>query len=173
MSHVVEPAASGRSKCRGCGKPIAKGEYRFGEVLENPFADGDMTVWLHLDCALLRRPESFAEVSLPPEATDQMRYAEQATALLDLGQKHRRLQRACGVERAPSGRAKCRHCQEMIEKESLRIQISFFEEGTFNGGGNIHLSCAEGYFETSEFGIFVRHFASELTEADQAILARL
>ena len=58
MDHVIEPAASGRAKCRGCGQAIAKGELRVGERLPNPFADGrDMTHWLHLVCAAYKRPQ--------------------------------------------------------------------------------------------------------------------
>ena len=44
MDHVIEPASSGRAKCRGCGRAIAKGELRLGERLPNPFTDeGEMT----------------------------------------------------------------------------------------------------------------------------------
>ena len=41
MSHLIEPAASGRAKCRGCQRPIQKDELRFGERVPNPFADGE------------------------------------------------------------------------------------------------------------------------------------
>ena len=98
MSHTIEPASSGRAKYRGCQQPIKKGEYRFGEVLPNPFADGDMTVWFHLDCALFRRPESLAETSIPAEALKDVSLANQFDHLLDLGLNHRRLQRLCGLE---------------------------------------------------------------------------
>ncbi len=167
MTHVVEPAASGRSKCRGCSQPIEKGTYRFGEVIPNPFADGETTVWFHLDCALLRRPEAVSETNVPTEALKLMHFAENYEHLLTLGRSFHRLQRTSGLEKAPSGRAKCRHCHEPIAKESWRIQISFFEEGTFNSGGNIHLSCAASYFETEEYEVFLQHFApKELSAAD-------
>ena len=51
MPHVFEPAPTGRAKCRGCGRAIAKGELRFGERLPNPFAEGEMTLWFHPLCA--------------------------------------------------------------------------------------------------------------------------
>ena len=51
MPHVFEEASSGRSKCRGCGVPIAKGELRFGERLPNPFGEGEVTHWFHPMCA--------------------------------------------------------------------------------------------------------------------------
>ena len=42
--HSFEVAPSGRSKCRGCGDAIARGEVRFGERLPNPFGEGDMVL---------------------------------------------------------------------------------------------------------------------------------
>ena len=61
MAHVFEPASSARSKCRGCGRAIAKGEIRFGERLANPFAEGEMTHWFHPLCAAYKRPEAMHE----------------------------------------------------------------------------------------------------------------
>jgi hypothetical protein len=48
VPHVIEPASSGRAKCRGCDRPIAKGELRFGERQPNAFGEGEMTLWFHL-----------------------------------------------------------------------------------------------------------------------------
>ena len=45
MPHVFEPAPTGRAKCRGCGRPIAQGDLRFGERIPNPFAEGETTLW--------------------------------------------------------------------------------------------------------------------------------
>ena len=42
MGHVIEPAASGRAKCRGCGKPIAKNELRLGERLKVRWDIGEL-----------------------------------------------------------------------------------------------------------------------------------
>src|SRR3989442_4403860 len=61
MAHVIESASSGRAKCRGCDERIAAGVLRFGERLPNPFAEGEMTHWFHLDCAAFKRPEPFLE----------------------------------------------------------------------------------------------------------------
>ena len=155
MTHVVEPAASGRSKCRGCGRGIAKGELRFGERLPNPFADGDMTVWFHVLCAAYRRPESLSEV-LPEAALDN---AAELTQIIEEGLEHSRLERISGVEQAPSARARCRHCNEMIDKDAWRIKLSYFEEGVYGGGGNVHVACGEGYFGTSVLLERLEHFA--------------
>jgi poly(ADP-ribose) polymerase-like protein len=61
MSHSIEPATSGRAKCRGCGRPIDKGELRLGEQLPNPYAEGEMTLWFHPTCAAYKRPEALIE----------------------------------------------------------------------------------------------------------------
>ena len=61
MPHSIEPATSGRAKCRGCGRPIDKGELRLGERLPNPYAEGEMTLWFHPTCAAYKRPEALLE----------------------------------------------------------------------------------------------------------------
>ena len=61
MAHVIEPASSGRAKCRGCGERIAKDALRLGERLPNLFGEGEMTLWFHLPCAAYKRPEPFLE----------------------------------------------------------------------------------------------------------------
>jgi len=61
MTHVIEPAKTGRAKCRGCDRPIAKDELRFGERVANAFGDGETTLWFHLQCAAYKRPEPFLE----------------------------------------------------------------------------------------------------------------
>lgn len=49
MSQVFEPAASGRSKCRGCGQAIPRGNWRVRLVFyeKGRFAPGG---FVHLDC---------------------------------------------------------------------------------------------------------------------------
>lgn len=158
MTHVIEEAKSGRSKCRGCGSSIAKGELRFGERLPNPFADdGDMTLWFHIVCGAMRRPASFGEM-LDHELIEQ---GEALGALVAAGVEHYRLERIAGVEKAASGRAKCRHCRESIEKDAWRIPLVFFEEGMFNSSGFIHVSCAKDYFGTSGILDRLKHFRSK------------
>src|SRR5437867_3585821 len=120
MPHVFEPAPTGRSKCRGCGRLIERGELRFGERLPSPFAEGDMTLWFHPVCAAYKRPESFlqalGESSVAvPEKSDLETTARSSSA-------HRRLPRIDGAERAPSAQAKCRSCRERIERATWRIR---------------------------------------------------
>jgi len=170
MSHLLELATSGRAKCRGCGKAIAKGELRFGEQLPNPFAEGEMTLWFHPMCAAYKRPEAMLE-----------KLAEGASGIADAAaleraargsSAQRRLPRVDGAERAPSGQAKCRHCKQKIDKEAWRIRLVFFEEGRFSPGGYIHLDCRKEYFEGHDVLAPVLHFSPDLGDEDRAELSR-
>jgi hypothetical protein len=168
VTHVIEPASSGRAKCRSCDQPIAKGELRFGERQPNAFGDGEMTLWFHMPCAAYSRPEPFLE------ATSSMRgdaALERLTAAARFGIEHRRVPRLHGAERATSGRAHCRSCRELIGKGEWRLPLVFFEEYRFNPGGYIHAHCAREYFETVELLDRIRHFSPELGERDVAEIA--
>lgn len=169
MPHLIEPATSGRAKCRGCDQKIAKGEMRFGERLPNPFADGEMTHWFHLRCAAYKRPEPLLE-TLPGVALEE---GEQLRAIAEDGVKHRRVSRVNGIERAPSGRARCRHCKEMIGKDEWRIPLVYYEDGRFNPSGFIHLGCAEPYLGTTDLVERMRHFGGDVPEEDLAEVREL
>ena len=168
MAHRFEPAPSARAKCRGCGERIPAGELRFGESLPNPFADGEMTLWFHLDCAAFKRPEPFLETlegrSEPLEG--QERLASEARQ----GIVHRRLPRIDGAGRAPTGRAQCRSCRAPIDKGAWRIALVFYEEGRFAASGFVHAGCAQAYFETIDILPRVRRFSPGLREEDLAEL---
>ncbi|HKQ62144.1 MAG TPA: PARP-type zinc finger-containing protein [Candidatus Polarisedimenticolaceae bacterium] len=164
MPHTIEPAASARAACRGCGQRIAKGELRFGERMPNPFAEGEMTHWFHLACAAYKRPESLLEV-LGPDAEDLERRARRTL-------EHRRLRRVDGAEHAPTGKALCRSCRQPIERDAWRVRLVFYEDGRFNPGGFIHLDCREAYFETRDILDRLLHFSPKLSAEDRAELER-
>jgi hypothetical protein len=168
MAHALEPASSGRSKCRGCTRPIPRGELRFGERLPNPFGEGEMTLWFHPACAAYKRPEPFLQAlaETPPELPGRDRLEGAARA----GLAHRRLPRIDGAERAPSSQAKCRHCGQPIERGTWRIRLVFFEEGQRSPGGFVHLDCRNGYFETDDLLERVLHFSATLGENDREAL---
>ena len=167
--HVFEVAPSGRSKCRSCGKSIAKDSIRFGEVTPNPFGDGNMTQWHHPRCAAFRRPEPLL-ASLKAEAPNNGTYTEpdraELTDLAEANLPHRRLQRLGKAERASSGRARCRSCRELIEKEAWRLPLIFFEDGNYANSGFIHASCVQAYCETEDVLDTVKHFAEDLEKDD-------
>lgn len=171
MLHVFEPAPTGRAKCRGCNRPIALGELRFGERVPNPYAEGETTLWFHPMCAAYKRPEPVLETlagTLPgsiPDTGALERAARASTA-------HRRLPRIDGAEKAPTSQAKCRHCKEPIARGGWRIRLVFYEEGRFSAGGFVHMGCHKDYFETEEIREPLLHFSPALNDEDRAGLVQ-
>ena len=164
MPHVIEPATSGRAKCRGCGEKIAKDELRFGEVTENPYGDGDRTFWFHPVCGAYKRPDPFIEAMAATlvedgsvadlEAIETPAARGETIAWLRdqsrVGLNHPLLPRIDGAGRAPTGRAHCRRCREPIDKDDWRIGLVYYDEGYFSPSGFIHVGCWRGYFEDEE-----------------------
>jgi hypothetical protein len=169
-AHLFEPAPSGRSKCRGCGQPIALGQLRFGERLPNPFGGGEMTLWFHPACGAYKRPEPFLQALAGTSLEVPGREGLERAARGSLA--HRRLPRIDGAERAPSGQARCRACRERIERGSWRIRLVFFEEVRFAPGGYVHLDCRQAYFETEDLRDQVLHFSRALNDEAREELRR-
>jgi len=169
MPHVIEPAPTGRAKCRGCGQAIAAKSLRFGESVPNPFAEGDTFHWFHPECGAYKRPEAFTEALAT--AAEKPEDAGQLAFEAAEGIAHPRLQRIDGAERASSGKAQCRSCKTPIAKDSWRIKLVFYEDGRFNAAGFLHMPCAGPYFETKEVLPRVRRFSPGLTEAEVAQIA--
>jgi hypothetical protein len=169
MPDLVAPSPSARAKCRGCGRPIDKGELRFGEADANPFGEGETHRWFHLRCAALKRPERFGPMlETMPDAPDR----EALEAYVKSSLEHPRLVRVLRAERAPSGRAHCRHCREVVEKGALRIALEIWEDGRFNPMGSIHATCAPSYFGTrDELMKRVELASPDLPQADLAEIA--
>jgi hypothetical protein len=164
MAHVIEQAASGRAKCRGCGEAIAAGALRFGERLPNPFAEGELTHWFHLECAAYKRPEPF--LATLKDSAEPLPDRERLEAEAALGMAHARLPRVDGAERAPSGRAQCRSCRQPIEKGAWRVKLVYYEDERFQPSGSIHVRCAQPYLDTADVLGRVKHFSRGLSEAD-------
>ena len=166
MPHVFEPAASGRSKCRGCGRALQKGEIRFGERLANPFGEGEMTLWFHPICGAYKRPESMLEaLASAPQAPDR----EALERAANVSRAQARLSRIDGAEHA-KGNATCRSCREPIPRGEWRIRLVFYEQGQFSPSGFIHLRCRREYFETEDILEQLLHFSHALDEAARAEL---
>lgn len=150
MAHVIEEAKSGRAGCRTCRKPIAKGELRFGEEVENQFADGGETTyrWHHLSCAAGAKTDelraTLAGATGVPEAEREAleRLMAEADAKKPPPYPH--------ADKAPTGRARCQGCGEAIAKGEIRVAFEReIERGisTTRGAGYTHPRCAAAYFE--------------------------
>ena len=170
MPHVFEAAPTGRAKCRGCGRPIEKGDLRFGERLPNPFGEGEMTLWFHPLCAAFKRPEPVLETM--PEAPESLPGRDVLERAARGALEHRRSRRVDGAERAKSGQAKCRHCRTAVERGAWRIRLAYYEEGRFSPGGFIHLTCHPAYFEGHDVLDSLLHFTPDLDEAEREDLKR-
>lgn len=165
----IQPAPTGRAKCRGCGNAIAKAELRFGETGPNSYGEGEATTWFHVTCAALMRPEKFLPIAeASPDLADRDWLLQQAQA----GVEHERLSRLTRVERASSGRATCRSCRELIAKGEWRFVLQTFEEGRPNPIGTIHACCAEAYFGTADVLERARRLTSGLSDSDVAELQK-
>jgi len=172
MPHVIERATTGRAKCRGCGASIPKDTPRVGEAVPNMFADAEgaeATHWYHPECAAYRRPEAFLQAV---EGTDVALPERDALVTIAAeGVAHHRLPRLDKAERAPTGRAACRHCRVAIPKDAWRIALLFWQDGRFAPAGFVHASCAPAYFETTALLDRVRRATPALTGEDAAALA--
>ena len=165
---MIEAAKTGRAKCRGCGEPIAAGTLRLGEKVPNPFGDdgSEATLWFHIACAAFLRPEAFVETVAATSETIPNRATFEHEAQLAVA--HRRLPRATAAGRAPTGRATCRACKQLIEKDAWRIALLYFEDGRLSPSGFIHVRCSKEYLETTEIFGRLKHFSPQLTEDDLA-----
>ena len=171
MAHVFEPAPSARAKCRGCGQAIGKGEVRFGERMQNPFGDGEATLWFHPACAAWKRPAPLLEAIAAGTAVE-VPGREEIERTAVFATLHSRVPRIDGVERAPSGRASCRQCKAVIEKGAFRIRLVYFEDGRFSPGGSVHLGCRREYFETGDVLAALLLFSPALADPERAELTR-
>jgi poly [ADP-ribose] polymerase len=159
MAHTIEEAKSGRAGCRTCRKPIAKGELRFGEEVENQFADaGEMTYrWHHLTCAAGAKPDELkATLAAPPEGTPPV--SADLRAELDRLMAEAEAKKPPPfphADKAPTGRASCQGCGEKIAKGDLRVAFEReIERGMqmTKGAGYLHPRCAAAYMEQKGMG---------------------
>lgn len=158
MNHILEPATTGRSRCRVCGRTIERGELRFGERREG-FGDAESTCWFHPLCAAYRRPEPLmALLSEQPSAE-----VERLRPIIELGLAHPRLPDLGGAERSPTDRARCKQCHKRIAKDAWRLGLTFFAEFRFNESGFVHAACAGAYFGTTDIAERLKHLNPQLS----------
>ena len=164
--HTIEPAASGRASCRGCGEKIAKDELRLGARLPNPYVEGELTLWFHLVCGAYKRPEPYLEAARG--TTETIANAEWLETEAKRSLEYKRLPRLNGADRAPTGRARCRSCRELIKKGPWRISVVYYDEevGRFEPSGFIHPKCATDYFGTNDIIDRLKHFSPALGASD-------
>jgi len=126
--YVIEGARSGRSRCKTCRRAIPKGALRLGILIDGPYGKGYL--WHHIGCAARRQferveeayaAEAWNEAKDPPAAVpglDELRtHAERAE------ERKKSRKQPPYAEIDPSGRARCKQCNELIEKDSVRVVL--------------------------------------------------
>ncbi len=143
MAHVIELATTGRSKCRGCQRLIEKGIPRFGESVPNAFGEGEARHWFHVLCGADRRPQAFKEAI--DNYTEPLDNRAELVRIAEAGIENPKLVEIARAEHAPSGRARCRQCRELIEKTSLRLVLERVDDGMISSAGYLHAGCGLTY----------------------------
>ena len=144
MANVIEEAKSGRASCRTCKKTIAKGELRLGVEIKTQFSDTPSLAWHHVLCAATKLPAEL-KAALAEYPGDVPNRAELETAMADAAKKG--TAKPAGfpyADHAPTGRAKCMVCEQLIEKGAFRVAVEReLEIGAqvTRGAGYLHPAC--------------------------------
>jgi hypothetical protein len=126
MAHKVELAPSGRASCRGCKRTIAKGDLRFGEEFASPYSEeGGLSFrYWHLTCAATKLANELAAALAAYEGP-----VIEGRAELDAVIAEHTRPPMPHAERASTGRARCRTCDQGIPKGALRVAFERVYEG--------------------------------------------
>lgn len=150
-AYIIEAARSGRAKCKACRKAIPKDDLRLGVLVEGPYGLGHM--WYHLECSAKRLFDKLKEayemeawtLAKVPLTADVMPPLDELELLKEQAEaKKAERKELPHTELAPSGRAKCKHCDELIEKDTPRVVIGRsveFGQQTRTTPINVHPGC--------------------------------
>jgi poly [ADP-ribose] polymerase len=168
MAEAIETAKTGRAKCRVCRDTIEKGTLRFGEEQPSAFADGMQWVWHHLACAAKKKPVQVRSALAAFEGEVPNR-AELEAVLAEADKTASVLPYA---EHATTGRSKCLHCHEPIEKGALRVATEREAEpgGMPRGPGYLHPKCAGEFIEADDLLDLLKKNSRGLTDVELAEL---
>ena len=166
MSNMIEPAKSGRAKCRGCGEKIEKDTLRYGNFDEQ----WESYKWFHLPCGAAENLAGFMQA-----VEDYDGEIEDLDAILVKAKEAARGKGFPRVEVASSGRSSCLLCEEKIApKGTLRVVVEREVEGFGKRPAYLHLGCAAGFLEADsdeltdlliENSILTEEQADEVAEA--------
>lgn len=174
---MIEGARSSRSKCKSCRKKIEKGVLRLGVLIEGPYGIGYL--WHHLTCAAKRRlddveaaydREAWNEAKEPPEKVPTIEELRKLNE--DAEEKRQQRKKIPFAEVDPSGRAKCKHCGETMEKGSLRVVLG--REIEFGSQYrtmpiHVHVTCVAGELEKVDCNTQSDGFESSIRQNSQGL----
>jgi hypothetical protein len=168
--YVIEGARSSRSRCKTCRRPILKETLRVGILIEGPYGTGYL--WHHLTCAARRRfhdveeayaAEAWNHAKKPPEGVPPLE--KLARLQEEAAERKRSRKQVPHAEPAPSGRARCKHCDELIEKDSMRVVLGRgieFGSQLRTAPINIHPRCVAEAIRDPECTTEIEGFAEAL-----------
>ena len=165
--HRIEKAKSGRAKCRTCKRKIDKDVLRLGVLLVGPFGTGYL--WHHLTCAA-KRLIGDVEEAYTAEAWDAGLEVPDLEGLRKLAEKAEATRKSKKTppyaERAPTGRAKCKHCDEVIEKDAWKVILGRaveFGQQTRTSPINVHPACVPAEIRAEDCSTELDGFVETLT----------
>jgi hypothetical protein len=164
--YVIEPARSGRSRCKTCRRPIKKDSLRLGVRIEGPFGPGYL--WHHINCAAKRQMDRLEEaysmtcwepgVEVPP--LDSLRHL-----VVKAEEQRKKRQSVPYAEKAPTGRSLCKRCGEAIEKGGVRVvllrRVEFYGQ-VRHGTVNVHPRCVAAELAGEDSAVETDGFADAL-----------
>lgn len=175
--YVIEGARSSRSKCKTCRRKINMGTPRIGMLIEGPYGVGYL--WHHLNCAARRqfeRVEEAYELEAWKEAKqplDRVPDLEQLRGLREKAEQQRQARKAIPyAEPAPTGRARCKHCNELIEQGTLRVTVGRtveFGNQVRTAPVNVHPRCVRAELDSAESATERDGFAAALRENSEGV----
>lgn len=177
--YVIEGARSSRSKCKSCRKKIDKGILRLGVLIEGPYGIGYL--WHHLTCAAKRRLDdveaayerkAWNDAKEPPEDVPSIEELRKLNE--EAEEKREQRKKIPYAEIDPSGRAKCKHCGEAMEKGSLRVVLG--REIEFGSQYrtmpiHVHVGCVAGEIEKVDCSSRSDGFEASIRQNSQGLSA--
>ena len=179
--YIIEGARSGRSKCKTCRRPIDKGTLRLGVLVEGPFGVGHM--WHHLKCAARRSFPKVEEAygleawNFAKEVPGSVPPLEELKALREEADKKKTERKELPyAELAPSGRSRCKHCDELIEKGAARVALGRevqFGQQVRTTPINVHPDCVPDALRAEDCSTEIDGFAAALRTNSKGIEAEV
>jgi hypothetical protein len=177
--YVIEGARSSRSRCKICRRAIQKDVLRLGVLIEGPYGTGYL--WHHLSCAARRRFENVEEaygLQAWNEAKDppaEVPALEELRNIREEAEERRRNRKPIPyAEIAPSGRSKCRHCDQLIEKGAMRVVLGrgvYFGSQVRTAPVNVHPRCVASELQAEDCATEAEGMEAAVRENSQDIPA--
>jgi hypothetical protein len=178
---IIEGARSSRAKCKTCRKAIPLGGLRLGILVEGPYGMGHM--WHHLECAAKRHFEKLEEAyglaawNFAKEVPEPIPALEDLAKLKVEADKQRAEKKELPyAELDPSGRARCKLCDELIGKGTPRVALGRsveFGQQTRTTPINIHPACVADALQAEDNATEVDGFSEALRTNSKGLDAKL